>query len=108
MRSRKVLWWPWRTHPFLTPLAIILRTRSGSKYRSVKVKLKPDGLDSRYRRGYFAIDPGTLRDRNPEQGVVEALQERAPDTLGRVGWEQEIQPRSLRRNVCLGATGALR
>jgi VWFA-related protein len=51
------------------------------KYRSVKVKLKPNGLDSRYRRGYFAIDPASLKDRNPEQGAVEALQDRAPDTL---------------------------
>jgi hypothetical protein len=51
------------------------------KYRSVKVKLNRDGLDSRYRRGYFAIDPGSLKDRNPEQGAAEAMRDSAPNTL---------------------------
>jgi VWFA-related protein len=60
------------------------------KYRSVKVKLKPNGLDSRYRRGYFAVDPATLKDRNPEQGVAEALQDRAPDT--QVTFSAQVKP----------------
>ena len=60
------------------------------KYRSVKVKLNRDGLDSRYRRGYFAIDPASLKGRNPEQGAVEALQDRAPDTL--VTFSAQVKP----------------
>ncbi len=60
------------------------------KYRPIKVKLNRDGLESRYRRGYFAIDPATLKDRNPEQGAVEALQDRAPDTL--VTFSAQVKP----------------
>ncbi len=51
------------------------------KYRSIKVTLHREGVDSRYRRGYFAIDPSSSKDRKPEQGAVEALQDSAPDTL---------------------------
>jgi VWFA-related protein len=60
------------------------------KYRPIKVKLNRDGLESRYRRGYFAIDPATLKDRKPEQGAVEALQDRAPDTL--VTFSAQVKP----------------
>jgi hypothetical protein len=60
------------------------------KYRPVKVKLNRDGLESRYRRGYFAIDPTTLKDRTPEQGAAEALQDRAPDTL--VTFSAQVKP----------------
>ena len=59
------------------------------KYRSVKVKLNRDGLDTRYRRGYFAIDPTSLKG-NPEQGTVEALQDSAPDTL--VTFSAQVKP----------------
>ncbi|MGA8311063.1 MAG: VWA domain-containing protein, partial [Terriglobales bacterium] len=59
------------------------------KYRSVKVKLNRDGLDTRYRRGYFAIDPTSLKT-NPEQGAVEALQDNAPDTL--VTFSAQVKP----------------
>ena len=60
------------------------------KYRPIKVKLNPDGLSSRYRRGYFAIDPSSLKGRSPEQGAVEALQDRAPDTL--VTFSAQVKP----------------
>jgi hypothetical protein len=60
------------------------------KYRPVKVKLKPNGLESRYRRGYFAIDPASWNDRNSEQGVVEALQDRVPDT--QVTFSAQVKP----------------
>jgi VWFA-related protein len=60
------------------------------KYRAVKVKVNRDGVDSRYRRGYFAIDPASLKDRNPEQGTAEALQDRAPDTL--VTFSAQVKP----------------
>ena len=60
------------------------------KYRVIKVKLNPDGLSSRYRRGYFAIDPSSLKGRSAEQGAVEALQDRAPDTL--VTFSAQVKP----------------
>jgi VWFA-related protein len=60
------------------------------KYRSVKVKLNRDGLDSRYRRGYYAIDPGSLKDRNPEQGAAEAMRDSAPNTL--VTFSAQVKP----------------
>lgn len=59
------------------------------KYRSIKVKLNRDGLETRYRRGYFAIDPTSLKT-NPEQGAVEALQDNAPDTL--VTFSAQVKP----------------
>ncbi len=55
----------------------------------VKVKLNRDGLETRYRRGYFAIDPTSLKT-NPEQGAVEALQDNAPDTL--VTFSAQVKP----------------
>jgi VWFA-related protein len=60
------------------------------KYRSIKVKVNRDGLDSRYRRGYYAIDPASLKDRTPEQGAAEALQDSAPDTL--VTFSAQVKP----------------
>ena len=60
------------------------------KYRAIKVKLNRDGVDARYRRGYFAIDPASLKDRKPEQGAVEALQDVAPDTL--VTFSAQVKP----------------
>lgn len=60
------------------------------KYRSIKVKLNRDGVDARYRRGYFAIDPAAVKGRNPEQGAVEALQDSAPDTL--VTFSAQVKP----------------
>lgn len=60
------------------------------KYRAIKVKLNRDGVDARYRRGYFAIAPASLKDRKPEQGAVEALQDVAPDTL--VTFSAQVKP----------------
>jgi VWFA-related protein len=60
------------------------------KYRSIKVKLNRDGVDARYRRGYFAIDPAASKGRNPEQGAAEALQDSAPDTL--VTFSAQVKP----------------
>ena len=59
------------------------------KYRSVKVKLNRDGVDTRYRRGYFAIDPASSKT-NPEQGTLEALQDSAPNTL--VTFSAQVKP----------------
>lgn len=52
------------------------------KYRSIKVKLNRDA-EMRYRRGYFAVDPTQIKDKDkkpPEQEVAEALQDTAPNT----------------------------
>ena len=51
------------------------------KYRSIKVKTERDGIELRYRRGYFAIDPSQLKDQKPEQAVSEALSDQAANTL---------------------------
>jgi VWFA-related protein len=60
------------------------------KYRSIKVKVNRDDVESRYRRGYFAIDPTATKDKNPEQGAAEALAESAPDTL--VTFSAQVKP----------------
>jgi VWFA-related protein len=60
------------------------------KYRNIKVKVNRDGAEVRYRRGYFAIDPATLKDRKPEQEVAEALRDRAPDT--QVTFSAQVKP----------------
>ena len=49
------------------------------KLRSIKVKVARD-TQLRYRKGYFAIEPGPTRDRNFEQDVAAALQVNAPAT----------------------------
>jgi len=51
------------------------------KYRSIKVKTQSDGVELRYRRGYFAIDPSQLKDQKPEQAIAEALSDQAANTL---------------------------
>jgi VWFA-related protein len=60
------------------------------KYRSIKVKLNHEGAEVRHRRGYFAIDPVQLKDRKPEQEVLEALGDNAPDTL--VTFRAQVKP----------------
>jgi VWFA-related protein len=51
-------------------------------YRTIKVKLSRDGTELNYRRGYFAIDPTQVKekDRKPEQEVASALADVLPDT----------------------------
>jgi VWFA-related protein len=51
------------------------------KYRSIKVKTQRDGVELRYRRGYFAIDTSQLKDQKPEQAIAEALSDQAANTL---------------------------
>jgi VWFA-related protein len=60
------------------------------KYRPIKVKLDRDGVEVRHRRGYFAIDPGQLKDRKPEQQVAEALTDRVSDT--QVTFSAQVKP----------------
>lgn len=50
------------------------------KYRSIKVKVNQGDTQVRHRKGYFAIEPGQVKDYNYEQDVVSALQVNAPAT----------------------------
>ncbi|MFY9559689.1 MAG: VWA domain-containing protein [Terriglobales bacterium] len=50
------------------------------KLRSIKVKVAQGDTQLRYRKGYFAIEPGPTKDRNFEQDVAAALQVNAPAT----------------------------
>jgi len=50
------------------------------KYRTLKVKLNQGDTQVRYRKGYFAIEPGEEKDHNYKQDVAAALAINAPAT----------------------------
>lgn len=50
------------------------------KFRSIKVKVTQDNTEVRYRKGYFAIEPGSSKDHKFEQDVASALQVNGPAT----------------------------
>ena len=50
------------------------------KLRNIKVRVAQGDTQLRYRKGYFAIEPGPSKDRNFEQDVAAALQVDAPAT----------------------------
>jgi VWFA-related protein len=50
------------------------------KLRSIKVKVAQGDTQIRYRKGYFAIEPGPVKGRNYEQDVAAALEVDAPAT----------------------------
>ena len=50
------------------------------KMRNIKVKVAQGDTQLRYRKGYFAIEPGPAKDRNYEQDVAAALEVDAPAT----------------------------
>jgi hypothetical protein len=50
------------------------------KLRSIKVKVDGGDVQLRYRKGYFAIEPGPIKDHNYEQDVLSALAVDAPAT----------------------------
>ena len=50
------------------------------KLRNIKIKIAQGDTQLRYRKGYFAIEPGPAKDRNFEQDVAAALQVNAPAT----------------------------
>src|SRR6266700_7436421 len=62
------------------------------KYRSIKVKVKRDGVEVQNRRGYFAIDPTQMKGYSPEQEVASALRDVVPATL--VGFSARVRPSS--------------
>jgi VWFA-related protein len=61
-------------------------------YRSIKVKLDHKEGQLNYRRGYFAIDPALVKekDRKPEQEVASALADVLPDT--QVTFSTRVKP----------------
>jgi len=62
------------------------------KYRSIKVKVKHDGVDVQNRRGYYAIDPTQLKGYNPQQEVASALGDVVPSTM--VAFSAQVKPPS--------------
>jgi len=50
------------------------------KFHSIKIKVAVGDTQLRYRKGYFAIEPGPIEDHNFEQDVAAALQVSAPAT----------------------------
>jgi hypothetical protein len=62
------------------------------KYRSIKLKLKRDGVEVQNRRGYFAVDETQIKGYSPEQEVASALNDVVPATL--VGFSARIRPPS--------------
>jgi VWFA-related protein len=60
------------------------------KYRSIKVKVKRDGVEVQNRRGYYAIDPTLTKGYNPQAEVVSALGDIVPSTL--VAFSAQIKP----------------
>jgi VWFA-related protein len=62
------------------------------KYRSIKIKVKRDGVEVQNRHGYFAIDPTQLKGYNPQQEVASALGDVVPSTL--VAFSAQVKPPS--------------
>jgi VWFA-related protein len=60
------------------------------KYRSIKVKLNQGDAQLRYRKGYFAIEPGEVKDHNYDQDVAAALAISAPAT--QVSFRAQAKP----------------
>jgi VWFA-related protein len=63
-----------------------------NKYRSVKVKVKRDGVEIQNRRGYYAIDPTQIKGYNAQQQVTSALGDIVPSTL--VSFKAQVKPAS--------------
>jgi VWFA-related protein len=60
------------------------------KYRSIKVKVKRDGIEIHNRRGYYAIDPTQVKGYNPQQEVAFALGDIVPSTM--VAFTAQVKP----------------
>jgi len=60
------------------------------KLRNIKVKLAQGDAQLRYRKGYFAIEPGMAKDHNYEQDVVAALAVGAPAT--QISFKAQAKP----------------
>jgi VWFA-related protein len=62
------------------------------KYRTIKVKVKRDGIDVQNRRGYFAIDATQMKGYDPQQEVINATRDIVPSTL--VAFTARVVPAS--------------
>ncbi len=62
------------------------------KYRSIKVKVKRDGVEVHNRQGYYAIDPTQAKGYNPKQEALAALGESLPSTW--VSFKAQVKPPS--------------
>lgn len=62
------------------------------KYRSIKVKVKREGVEIHSRRGYYAVDPTQTKGYNAQQEVASALGDNAPSTL--VAFSAQVKPPS--------------
>jgi len=63
-----------------------------NKYRSIKVKVKRDGVEVQNRRGYYAIDPTQIKGYNARQEVATAIGDIVPSTL--VSFTVQVKPPS--------------
>ena len=63
------------------------------KLRNIKVKVVQGDTQLRYRKGYFAIEPGLVKDRNYELDVVAALAVDAPAT--QISFKAQTKPTDL-------------
>ena len=61
-----------------------------NKYRSLKVKVKRDGVDVQNRRGYYAVDPTQVKGYNAQQQVATALGDVVPSTL--ISFMAQVKP----------------
>lgn len=71
------------------------------KYRTIKLKVRRDGIQIQSRRGYYAFDPSQLKGYNPQQEVTAALNDVAPSTL--VSFTAQVRPPET--NVTHGKVG---
>jgi VWFA-related protein len=60
------------------------------KYRQIKVKVNRDGVDVLHRRGYYALDPTSVKGYDPNRETAAALGDAAPATL--VAFSAQIRP----------------
>jgi VWFA-related protein len=63
-----------------------------NKYRSLKVKVKRDGVEIQSRRGYYAIDPTQIKGYDAKQEVALAVNDVVPSTL--VSFRAQVKPPS--------------
>src|SRR6266567_1182245 len=62
------------------------------KYRSIKVKVKRDGVEVHSRRGYYAIDTTQTKGYSAQEQVASALSDSVPSTL--VSFSAQVKPPS--------------
>jgi hypothetical protein len=63
-----------------------------SKYRTVKIKVKRDGVEVQSRKGYYAIDPTQMKGYDPRQEAKSALGDIVPSTM--ISFKAQVKPPS--------------